>query len=218
MNLGIAELWALRIVDCPRSHLEEALALARRAERPLSGDHLHRASGAGRGVRRRDDPERSRARRGSDRRSPRHAAGAMIPIIAPALAIGRFELVWLGRFEEAERWLERAQRVLAAGAGGKMTEVVTQHATGLLCFARGAARGGCGGVPCRGEAEGAAQRGRDDRSIRGPCCCRCTLRMGDTERRARRARRAQRRGARPGRDEGRTRPRSIWLRTARSRR
>ena len=60
--------------------------------------------------------------------------GAMIPS-SPALAIGGLELVWLGRLEEAERWLERAQRVLAPELEG-MTEVVTQHATGLLCFAR----------------------------------------------------------------------------------
>ena len=33
MNLGIAELWSLRLDDA-RRHLEEALALARRIRRP----------------------------------------------------------------------------------------------------------------------------------------------------------------------------------------
>ena len=134
MNLGITELWALRVAQA-RSHLEEALPLLRRAERPYleitciahlgmaaSFDGVTIANGlelAGEAIGRAE------------------ALGwADDPVIAPALAIGGFELVWLGRFEEAERWLERAERVLAPEVAG-ITELITQHAIGLLRFAEG---------------------------------------------------------------------------------
>jgi LuxR family transcriptional regulator, maltose regulon positive regulatory protein len=133
MNLGITELWALRIVDA-RGHLEEALALARQAERPYQEitciAHLGLAAAFGgrtipNGV---ELAEEAIAIAGAH-------GWRDDPVIAPALAIGGLELVWLGRFEEAERWLERAQQVLAPELEG-MTEVVTQHAIGLLRFAR----------------------------------------------------------------------------------
>jgi LuxR family maltose regulon positive regulatory protein len=133
MNLGITELWALRVVDA-RSHLEEALALARRAERPYQEitciAHLGLASVFGGepipdGVKLAEEAIAIAGEHGWDDD----------PVIAPALAIGGLELVWLGRFEEAERWLERAQQVLAPELQG-MTEVVTQQAIGLLRFAR----------------------------------------------------------------------------------
>jgi LuxR family transcriptional regulator, maltose regulon positive regulatory protein len=137
MNLGITELWALRIVDA-RSHLEEALALARRAERPYQEitciAHLGLAAAFGgktipNGV---ELAEEAIAIAGAH-------GWRDDPVIAPALAIGGLELVWLGRFEEAERWLERAQQVLAPELEG-MTEVVIQQAIGLLRFARGQLR------------------------------------------------------------------------------
>jgi LuxR family maltose regulon positive regulatory protein len=133
MNLGITELWALRTVDAG-SHLEEALALARRAERPYQEitciAHLALAAAFGgktipKGV---ELAEEAIAIAGAH-------GWRDDPVIAPALAIGGLELVWLGRFEEAERWLERAQQVLAPELEG-MTEVVTQQAIGLLRFAR----------------------------------------------------------------------------------
>jgi LuxR family maltose regulon positive regulatory protein len=133
MNLGITELWALRIVDA-RSHLEEALALVRRAERPYQEitciAHLGLAAAFGgktipNGV---ELAEEAIAIAGAH-------GWRDDPVIAPALAIGGLELVWLGRFEEAERWLERAQQVLAPELEG-MTEVMTQHAIGLVRFAR----------------------------------------------------------------------------------
>jgi LuxR family maltose regulon positive regulatory protein len=133
MNLGITELWALRIADA-RSHLEEAFALARRAGRPYQEitciAHLGLAAAFG-GETIADGVELA-----EEAIAIAEARGwGDDPVIAPALAIGGLELVWLGRFEEAEQWLERAQRVLAPEVEG-MTEVVTQHATGLLCFAR----------------------------------------------------------------------------------
>ena len=101
MNLGITELWALRIVEA-RSHLEEALALARRAERPYQEitciAHLGLVRSFGgeaipNGVELAEEAITIAEARG----------WGDDPVIAPALAIGGLELVWLGRFEEAER-------------------------------------------------------------------------------------------------------------------
>ena len=133
-NLGITELWAFRIANA-RSHLEEALALVRRAERPYLEitciAHLGMLAAFGEetipnGVKLAEEAITSAETRG----------WGDDPVIAPALAMGGIELVYLGRFEEAERWLDRAERVLAPEVEG-MTEVVTQHAIGLLRFAQG---------------------------------------------------------------------------------
>ena len=134
LNLGITELWAFRIANA-RSHLEEALALVRRAERPYLEitciAHLGMLAAFGEetianGVGLAEQAITSAETRG----------WGDDPVIAPALAMGGIELVCLGRFEEAERWLDRAERVLAPEVEG-MTEVVTQHAIGLLRFAQG---------------------------------------------------------------------------------
>jgi LuxR family maltose regulon positive regulatory protein len=133
MNLGITELWALRVEDA-RSHLEEALALVRRADRRYQEitciAHLGLVASFGGAT----------AANGVDLAEEAVTIAEACgwgddPVIAPALAIGGLELVWLARFEEAERWLDRARRVLAPELEG-MTEVVIQHAIGLLRFAQ----------------------------------------------------------------------------------
>jgi LuxR family transcriptional regulator, maltose regulon positive regulatory protein len=55
---------------------------------------------------------------------------------APALAFLGSELVWLGRFEEAELRLEHAERALAA-EGTHVTELVVRYAWGMLRFGQG---------------------------------------------------------------------------------
>jgi LuxR family maltose regulon positive regulatory protein len=55
---------------------------------------------------------------------------------APALAFLGSELVWLGRFEEAQLHLERAERALAR-EGAHLTELVVRHAWGMLRFGQG---------------------------------------------------------------------------------
>jgi LuxR family transcriptional regulator, maltose regulon positive regulatory protein len=133
-NLGVAELWSSRCDDALR-HLEQALALARHAGRPwleipclghlgiaapwtgltfseglgFSGEAVRIADGNGWG----EDP-----------------------VIVTALATGAVALLWLGRFDEVERWLERAGRTLHPG-GEPGTELVVYHARGVLCLARG---------------------------------------------------------------------------------
>jgi LuxR family transcriptional regulator, maltose regulon positive regulatory protein len=52
------------------------------------------------------------------------------------LATGAMALLWLGRFDEVERWLERAERTFHPG-GEPGTELIVHHARGLLRLARG---------------------------------------------------------------------------------
>jgi LuxR family maltose regulon positive regulatory protein len=131
MNLGIAELWSRRVPDA-RWHLEEALALARTNERPVLEigclSHLGIAAPLG-----------GEAIQDGLRLAEQAVAVAEAhawehdPVIAPALAIHALELAWLGRFEEAQRGLERAQRALVEGAE-PVIELVAGHALGLLRF------------------------------------------------------------------------------------
>jgi LuxR family transcriptional regulator, maltose regulon positive regulatory protein len=134
MNLGITELWALRIAQAQR-HLEEALPLLRRAERPYLEitciAHLGMAASFDGGT----IPSGLKLAREAIGRAEGLGWGDD-PVIAPALAIGGFELVWLGRFEEAERWLERAEGSLAPELEG-LTELIARHSMGLMRFAQG---------------------------------------------------------------------------------
>jgi LuxR family maltose regulon positive regulatory protein len=134
MNLGIAELWSLRPQDA-RRHLEQGVSLARQAERPYLEvgclAHLGIAAPDGgasvlEGV---EHAERAIAKAealgwGDD------------PIITPALACGAVGVMWLGRFDEAERRLERADCALRPEAD-PMTTLVVRWATGLLRLVQG---------------------------------------------------------------------------------
>jgi LuxR family transcriptional regulator, maltose regulon positive regulatory protein len=129
MTLGTTELWSLRLADA-RRHLEEGLALARRIGRsyleigclahlgiaaPLSGLSASVALGFT-----------------EEAVAIAEAHGlASNPIAALAFAIGAGSLAWLGRFEEAEQWLERAGLALRPG-GDPGTELALHHARGLL--------------------------------------------------------------------------------------
>jgi LuxR family transcriptional regulator, maltose regulon positive regulatory protein len=119
MNLGIVELWSVRI-DAAERHLEQALELARRIARPYPeiGSLSHLAIVAGRRsfalVRERCDEAIAIA----------EAQGwGSEPIAALALATRGGTDVWHGRFGEAEQWLDRADRALRPDA---------EPATGLL--------------------------------------------------------------------------------------
>jgi LuxR family maltose regulon positive regulatory protein len=57
------------------------------------------------------------------------------PIIVTALAAGAMALLWLGRLDEAEPWVERAGRTLYRG-GEPGTELIVQYARGLLRLAQ----------------------------------------------------------------------------------
>ena len=134
MNVGITELWSLRTNEA-RRHLEEALSLARQAERPyLEISCLAHLGIAG--------PDAG----GSVLDGAHYAEQAIAraealgwgeeAIITPALAISGVALMWLGRFDEAERRLDRADRGLRPEED-PMTTLIVRWATGLLRLIQG---------------------------------------------------------------------------------
>ena len=134
MSIGITELWSLRANEA-RQHLEEALSLAQQAERPyLEITCLAHLGIAG--------PDA-----GSSVLDGVHYAEQAIAraealgwgeeaIIAPALAISGVALMWLGRFDEAEGRLDRAERALRPEED-PMTTLIVRWATGLLRLIQG---------------------------------------------------------------------------------
>ena len=124
MHLGVAETWTGRFEEAEQ-HLEQALTLARRIERPLleleALTHLALASaflapsrGEERGI---QAVELARANDWTDE-----------PFVGVAyVALGAVNL-WRGRLPEAERWLERAASLRAD----------VQHATALALHYSGA--------------------------------------------------------------------------------
>ena len=133
MNLGIAELWSLRVNDA-RQHLERGLELSRRAGRPwleiaplghlaiaepLSGEPLSV------GFRRSEEAVRIADTNG----------WSEDPVIVTPLAAGAMALLWLAQFDECEQWLDRAERVLQPG-GEPATELLVHHARGLSRLAQ----------------------------------------------------------------------------------
>jgi LuxR family maltose regulon positive regulatory protein len=134
MNLGIAELWSLRLDDA-RRHLEQALSLARRIERPYLAigclAHLGFAAPL-RGVPASEALELSAL---AISIAEAHGWGAD-PVVAAAHAVSGLELVWLGRFGDAEERLDRAHRALRPD-GEPGTELIVHHARGLVRSAQG---------------------------------------------------------------------------------
>jgi LuxR family maltose regulon positive regulatory protein len=133
MNLGIAELWSLRLGDA-RSHLEQVLEHARRIGRPYLEigclAHLGMAaplSGLPATV---ALPFTERAVAIAETHG-----WATDPIAAAAFAAGASVLVRLARFQEAEQWLQRAERALDPGEPA--SELVIHGTRGLLRLAQG---------------------------------------------------------------------------------
>ena len=132
VNLGIVELWSLRI-DEAIQHLEEGLALARQIDRPYAAvDCLtHLALAAGR---------HSLARQ---REQCLVAIGIVEaqgwttqPIACAALATMGMADVWQGRFAEAEHWLDWAERALRPDLA-PATALLVHMARGLLHVGQG---------------------------------------------------------------------------------
>ena len=131
MDLGIAELWASRVDDA-RRHLQDAIAVARRIGRPwveiLSRGHLAVETG-----------ERSIARASKESEqaialADRHGL-ATNPVVAMALAAFGGVLALMGRFDEAEPWLDRAEALRAEAEPA--TGAILGHSKGMLRAARG---------------------------------------------------------------------------------
>jgi LuxR family maltose regulon positive regulatory protein len=134
MTLGATELLSLRLTDAGR-HLEEGLTLARRIRRPYLeiGCLAHMAiAGPLSG-----QSASAALEFAEEAVAIAEAHGlASNPIVALAVAIGAGSLAWLGRFEEAEQWLERDGLALRPG-GDPGTELALYHARGLLYSGQG---------------------------------------------------------------------------------
>jgi LuxR family maltose regulon positive regulatory protein len=134
MNLGSAELWSLHLTDA-RSDLEEALALARRIGRPYLevGCLSHLAIAAvlsGSPV-----PDGLRFSEEALAIAKEHGWGTH-RMVAPAVAAGAAALAWLGRFEEAEQWLDRVESA-EAPAEEFETDPVVHFARGFVRLGKG---------------------------------------------------------------------------------
>jgi LuxR family maltose regulon positive regulatory protein len=110
MNLGIVEAWSGRSADGAR-HLEQARELARSIGRPYLeiGCFAHWSSTVTRGSFLRAQA----ACREAIEMAEEHGWGDD-PVVAPALVTLAACLAQTGRFEEAGRWLDRADRTLRA--------------------------------------------------------------------------------------------------------
>jgi LuxR family maltose regulon positive regulatory protein len=129
VELGIAELWSLRLTEA-RSHLERALELARRVERPSIEiaclAHLALAATLG-------------GRPASVARSLVEQAGSLVESCGSerhdsavaAFAVGAVTFVALGRLGEAEGWLERAHGALTPATTPPLALLV-HHTRALL--------------------------------------------------------------------------------------
>ena len=131
LKLGIAQMWSLRSDD-GRGHVEAALSLARRIGRPYLEmaclGHLALAapvSGEPLGVGRRLAEEAVAIAEANGWDTHRNAA--------PSFAAAGTALAWLGRFSEAERCLDRAERALAPG-GAPEIELLVNKGRALVCL------------------------------------------------------------------------------------
>jgi LuxR family transcriptional regulator, maltose regulon positive regulatory protein len=140
MNLGTVETWTLGLPDAER-HLREGAALAREIGRPylevgclaqLGFAYIFHSA----------DMPKSDAFATTQRRcreaialAERHGWGTE-PVIAPALMTLAGTMVWLGEFDEGERWLRRTERALQTDTGPDIRLLVHQ-AAGMLHAGRG---------------------------------------------------------------------------------
>ena len=132
MNLGIVETWSGRRIDAER-HLSEGAALARAIGRPYLevGCRAHlgfpseRTSFATARERGRQAVALAELHGWDDR-----------PILAPVLGALAGVTIWMGEFDEGERWLQRA-RAIAEPDIDPAAAVLLHVATGMVRAGRG---------------------------------------------------------------------------------
>jgi LuxR family transcriptional regulator, maltose regulon positive regulatory protein len=135
-ELGIAELWSSRF-EPARRDLEHAVALERRVGRPFlqvsSLGHLGIAcpwtgSSLAMGLERSEEAVRIAEEHG----------WMEDPVVGTGLATGAMAHLWLGRFDEVERWLARARRAMRPD-GEPGTELLVHQIQGVLRLVQGQA-------------------------------------------------------------------------------
>lgn len=140
MNLGTAEAWSLGVPDAER-HLREAALLAQRIGRPylevgclaqlgfasiFHSAHLPMADAFA---------TTQRRCREAITLAERYGWGTE-PVVAPALITLTSTMVFLGQFDEAERWLTRTERALQTDTGPDIRLLLHQTAA-ILHACRG---------------------------------------------------------------------------------
>jgi LuxR family maltose regulon positive regulatory protein len=132
MDLGIVELWSLLLPDAER-HLEEGAALAKRIGRP----YLEVGCRAQLGF-------TAKSRSFATARRQCHEAIALAkrhglqadPVIAPAFATLGGAMVWMGEFDQGERWLHRAAATVE-DYPDPATTLLVHLSSGMLQAGRG---------------------------------------------------------------------------------
>ena len=143
MNLGTAEAWSLGLPDAVR-HLQEGAVLAREIGRPYLEVGCLAQLGFAYIF---HDPATPKADAfGTTQRRCREAVAlaerygwGTEPVIAPALMTLAGTMVWLGEFDEGERWLRRTEQALQTDTGPDIRLLLHQTA-GMLHAARGRRR------------------------------------------------------------------------------
>ena len=132
MNLGTVEAWTLALPDAER-HLRQGAALAREIGLP----YLEVGCLSELGFASKIEPFATTQLRCREAiaLAERHGWGAE-PVISPALSNMAGTAVWLGEFDEAERWLERTAQALQTDRGPIM-RLVLHQATAMLHACRG---------------------------------------------------------------------------------
>ena len=132
LNLGIVETWSGRHTDAER-HLAEGAALAQTIGRP----YLEVACRAHQGFPSKLVSVASARERGRQAVAlAEHHGFSDRPILAPALGAVGGMAIWMGEFDEGERWLRRAWEVAEPHAD-PAAAVFLHVATGMLHAGRG---------------------------------------------------------------------------------
>jgi LuxR family maltose regulon positive regulatory protein len=132
LNLGIVETWSGRLADAQR-HLSEGAALARTIDRP----YLEVACRAHQGFPSKLVSVATARERGRQAVALAERYGLEDrPILAPALGAVGGMAIWMGEFDEGERWLRRAWEV-ASPHVDPAAAVLLHVATGMLHMGRG---------------------------------------------------------------------------------
>jgi LuxR family maltose regulon positive regulatory protein len=140
MNLGTAEAWSLGLPDAER-HLREGAALAREIGRPYLEVGCLAQLGFAYVFHDPASPEKDsfattqRRCREAIAVAERYGWGTE-PVIAPALMTLAGTMVWLGEFDEGERWLRRTEQALQTDTGPDI-RLLLHQTTGILHAGRG---------------------------------------------------------------------------------
>src|SRR5213076_1701528 len=136
MNLGTAEAWTLGRSDAPDAerHLREGAVLARQIGRPYLEVGCLAQLGFASLVLHSFATTQRRCRE-AIALAERYGWGAE-PVIAPALMTLAGTMVWLGEFDEGERWLRRTERALQTDTGPDI-KLLVHITSGILHAGRG---------------------------------------------------------------------------------